>query len=404
MNRPKLLSRLLPVLGIVVVVAALLAAGVWYWGPGSAERRLDHADLLALDAATTRDPRDGLAWYYLGVRLHERGATAEAAGALNQAVELRPNDTRAKVALGGALLELGRIEPAFQLLKAADGADPRSVEAKALLGRLYQRRASYGKAVQEWEAILALQPNNADAWHHLAFCRLQMQQVDQATAAVDHALKLQPRDADVLRLAASIAASRGDLLTARKYFEAEVAANPDNPRGYHDLANYLLTQSRAPEDVKRAEWAVEQLARLQPNNVLLPWHHARLAAFRQDWPGAIRYLGETLAGTPALDEAYFELANAYNRVGNHIAAEQAMSTYRRRTGLRRKMDEIQIRLAIKEDPDLYFELARLRREAGNVQSAREAVESGLRLAPASARGQGELAQLKKLESAPGAAR
>jgi type IV pilus assembly protein PilF len=381
----------------LAAVALLLAAAAWYFGPWSREWRLSRADLLALDAAVARDPQDGLAWYHLGLRLEEKGAPEQAVGALRQARELRPQDSRAVVALGRALLERNRIDEAFQWLKAAEGANPRSTEPKVLLARLYQRRGSYHRAEEQWRRVLALDPGSFDGWYGLAFCHLMMQQLEPATQAAERARQLRGDDGRVLRLSASIAAAKGEMVAARRYFEKAVALYPADPRAHNDLANFLLTQDRSPEGVQRAAEAVARLQQLQPDYPLLTWHRARLAAFRGDWQTAILELRTTLRQQPGLDEAQFQLADAYHHVGEHAKGDAAMATFRQRSELTRKMEEVQVRIGILEDPKLYFELGRLRRQAGLLTAARESIQEGLRLSPNAPQGLVEMKQLDELE-------
>jgi tetratricopeptide (TPR) repeat protein len=244
--------------------------------------------------------------------------------------------------------------------------------------------------------VVALQPENHRAWYFLAFCHLQMQQVDKAVEAADRALALEPKQPSYLRLRGSIAAAKGDLDRAKSSYEAAVAADPADPRSHNDLANVLLSQSRSPEDSRRAADAVEQLVRLQPTHPLLPWHHARLAVSRGEWNTAIRELRQVLNTTPGLTEAHFQLANVYYRVDQKAQGDAQMAVYRRKTELNRRIDELRIREQMSESPDLRFEIARLQREAGRLDEAEQSVQEGLRLAPKSPRG---LAEQKKIRAA-----
>jgi tetratricopeptide (TPR) repeat protein len=384
---------------LAVALTALIAGGLSYFRPWDFEARLGRADLLALDALTAEHPDDARIWYYMGLRFGKKGAVPEAAVCLTRALQIQPEVPRYLVAAGRLLLENDRVDEAFQVLKRAEAALPAATEPRKLLGRLYQRRGTYLKAEEQWRAALALKPDDAEAWYYLGYCHLQMQQVQPAAEAAEKALKLAPNDPDILRLRGSIAAAKGDLEVARESLERAVRVAPRDPRPHHDLANFLLTQARSDEAVARAEEAVRELARLQPDYPLLSWHRARLALFEQDWPTAIRLLNETLQAQPGLDEAYFHLANAYHRVDQEERGNATMAEYRRRAELTRRMDEVRIRLALSEDPELYFELGRLRREAGLLGQAREAISEGLRLKPESKKGKAELAKLEELRTA-----
>jgi tetratricopeptide (TPR) repeat protein len=383
---------------VVGLLVPIVAAGGWYFGPWGREFRLAHADLLTLDREAGEDPNDWRAWYYFGERLRQKGSTVEAIAALRHAGALRPDDARVLASLGHALLDNRQVEPAFQVLKFAEARDSHSPEVQMQLARLYERRGAYHKAEPYLRAVLARHPDDADAWDTLGFCYLEMQQVQDASEAARRALKLRPHDEGTLRLNASIAAAQGKLEYARHCFEEGVRYHPDDPPAYSDLANFLLSQSRSREDARRAEEAVGQLERIAPGYPLLPWHRARIAALHQDWPTAIARLRETLAAAPTLDEAYFALANAYHRLGRTKEGDAAMATFRRRSDLARRMNELQIRLSVEESPQLHFELARLRRENGFLTQAREAAQEGLRLSPGNPAG---LAELRRIDRAGG---
>lgn len=378
-------------LGLTLSLAGAAAGiGLWWASPQSRAFRLSRMDLLALNAEVQRQPRDAQGWRYLGTRYLEKGAPEEAAGALQQALSLQPDNPDALVALGRALLAMKEIDRAFQVLKTAEAHAPRSFEGKILLARLYQRTGAYHRAEPAWRAATEIGPRSAEAWSGLAHCYLQMQRVADATVAAQKALSLEPRSADTLRLCASIAAAKGELPTARDYLERGVQVNPEDPRSHHDLANFLLTQARDSEAIARAETAVQDLQRLAPDYALISWHRARLAVLRKDWSTAARELERTLQTEPALDEAHFHLAQVRYRLNDHAAGDKAMAEYRRRSELTRKINELRIRIALADDPSLHFQLARLRRAAGQYELARKSVENGLRLAPASPDGKAEL--------------
>lgn len=383
----------------ILVVALCVIGAMSYLGPWNREFWFARADLLALDRRTAASPDDWLAWYHLGRRLEERAGPEQALAALQQAYRLRSNEPRVVEALAGALFRSNKIAEAFQVLKAAEETRSGSTGQKLLLARLYQRRGAYHRAVTEWEKALEVQPNNPETWYHLAFCRLQMQQVEKAVTAADRAIALQPKAPQFHRLRGSIAAASGDFRTARNCFEAAIRADPKDARSHHDLANFLLTQSRSAEDLSRAEEAVAQLVRLRPDYPLISWHRARLFFLRSEWSAAIRELRETLRTEPGLDEAHFHLANAYYRTGDRKRGDAEMAKYRRRAELTRRMDELRSRIAESDDPKLWFRLARLRREAKLFRLAREAVEEGLRLAPNAPEGLKEKELLEQAENA-----
>lgn len=382
------------------LLALTLAGGIWYLGPSGRELRLSRANLVTLSQETEQHPEDGLAWYYLGTRLRAKGAGEEALDALRRAQQLRPDDGRVRVELGWAHLDQNQVEEAFQLAKSATGRDPQSVEAKALLARVYQRTGAYHKAEAEWQSVLKTAPNHGRAWYFLAFCYLQMQKVKEAVAAADRAVQLEPNKASYLRLRGSIAAAGGDLAGAKQFYARAIEKDPADARSYHDFVNYLLTQKPAAADLPEIERALSRLRELEPNHPLFPWHEARIAVIRGEWASAVRLLEQVVQSTPGLTEAHFQLANAYYRTGKRPEGDREMATYRRRSELNRRIDELRIRAQEREEPRLLFQLAALQREAGLLDEAERSVRAGLQLDPKSPEG---LREARIIESAMGRA-
>src|SRR5581483_1993789 len=62
----------------------LAGAAAWYFSPLGHEFRFAHSDLISLDSEAANHPDDGLAWYYLGLRMEEKGDPGGAVGALQQ--------------------------------------------------------------------------------------------------------------------------------------------------------------------------------------------------------------------------------------------------------------------------------------------------------------------------------
>lgn len=396
--RARSAKRSLLTVGVSALVVLLVAAVTWYLGPWSREWRLGRADLLSLDEMTRADPRDGLAWYYLGRRFDERGSPNRAVAALAQAIELRPADARVKVALGRALLDDGRIEQAFQVLKSAEGSGTAGIEARRALARLYESRGTWHRALEQWRAVAHAQPRSVDAWCGVGRAAVELQKVQEATDATERALRLDPASADALRLHAAIAAAKGDLDGARDTFTRSIRLHPQDPAGYNDLANFVLSQSRRPEDLALADHAIAELARRQPDHPLLSWHRARLAELRDDWPTALRELLATVAAQPNLDEARFQLGNAFYRTGDRARGDEVMADFNRRTELKRRIAHFREMITVSAgDASLYFLLARAQREAGLLPEARKSLDEGFKRAPGSPDGRLEQQRLEAAE-------
>lgn len=164
--------------------------------------------------------------------------------------------------------------------------DPK--DRRALAGRLAQVTSGelQGEAlVEALEAIVADDPRNGQAHLRLGYARVQA----------------------------------GDCARAEPEFHAAIATGLPSADAYLGLAGCL----GARRDFSGAERALNEAARLEPDNPVVRANIGILKGTRGDTDGAIQSLNSALAADPNLHEARFNLALTYARAGRNAEAAKA---------------------------------------------------------------------------------
>jgi predicted Zn-dependent protease len=370
----------------LAVVAAVLLVSVgglgWWFGPWNEANRYRKTSLVSLRRIVESQPQNRLAWREIGLRLAGDGDGTMAEPALREALRLDAADVEVATGLGEILLARGATEEAFQILSAVVGRRPDYAPGRMALGRLYRRKGAYQRAAEQFETVASQHVGFPDASYQLAVCFLQMQQVSKASTAIDRALAESPDEPEYLSVRAAVHAAIGEVDQALASLTHAAELAPTSVRTQASLASMLLAHQRGPDDLALADRAISQLEKLRPDHPLLPYLHGRRAMLKQQWAAAVEALEAARESTPSQDEVYYSLSQSYRRVGRKADAATALAEYRRRDNLRRRINQVQIRLAeTKDQLPLYRELAELQLKLGDVGSARASLTAAQVIAP-----------------------
>jgi tetratricopeptide (TPR) repeat protein len=208
------------------------------------------------------------------------GAMRRAEYAINQVLTWDPQRHKLRLVLCRILLATQRPEQAEEHLKVLQNKLPESGDVAFLTGqwrelRLQTQAVGVKKDEQQrllreirsdYERAIRLDPRKAGAYLRLVavlrqqdFGKDQRENVGEIDRTVAAALRNLPDDAGVLSLAAQRAQEKGDTASARKYLEAGLKQDPNEPRLYQALArlhNQLGNRAEAIAQLKRGLEAV----------------------------------------------------------------------------------------------------------------------------------------------------
>jgi tetratricopeptide (TPR) repeat protein len=296
---------------------------------------------------------------------------AAAARAAGEILAAWPRYEEASLLLAAACRRLGDAATAIGLLESLIKTHPESATIRLELGSAYSADGRTAEALAALTRAVELDPAFADAWRLLAaerfsagdtlggdrayaaYARLTTdppelnpvrfavseQRWDSADSQLQAHLVRSPEDTVALRMAAELAARRGDAASAEAYLKQCLAIAPGDAVARYELARLLHTQQRTTEtlplldrllaaDPDNIEYLVlrarairlvgrntEAIALLEHASVLRPDSSVVAVTFgiiRREMgnrPAAEALFRRALALQPGLGEAYFNLAD-----------------------------------------------------------------------------------------------
>lgn len=222
--------------------------------------------------------------------LHQDRNAVEVALALNR---LYPNDPE-------VLYHTGKIfgNYAFLTMQHLASVAPNSIWRHRGAAEAYLSQGSYNEAISEYRAVLAIDPHEPDIHYWLGRTYLARshrsgspQDVTAARDEFEQELKLNPQQASAAYEIGEIDRTRGQLNSARTWFERALKEYPDFEEARLGVAAVFLAQH-------------------QPGLAISP-------------------LRKAIALRPADDVAWYRLAQAYRALGNTAAQQKALAEFQR---------------------------------------------------------------------------
>jgi tetratricopeptide (TPR) repeat protein len=345
-------------------------------------------------------PTSSKAGYFLGVAVVRQGRKEEAETILRNALRNDEHDATAWAYLGSILREPGK--------KAdADTALDRAMSIRTQ-GYFYQVRSEwlqaekrFDEAKVEMDRALALFPDNADSWITLGVIESNRQQLQAAARAFRVALRIDPKNERVRPLLADVLARSGQInqaretlgntavqgntqigvanantwlavgnkeLAARRFTDAESAfrkvleAAPDSHQAWWGLGAVFASSGRAGE----AEDAFLRSLKIRPEYGGSHWALGQLQERRGDLPAALASYKRAAEYEPGNAAAWASLGNLAHRMLDFRESAVAF---------RRLAD------SGKAGAPVYVSLGEALLRTGQIEAAREAIQTAEKLAP-----------------------
>jgi tetratricopeptide (TPR) repeat protein len=383
------------------VLLAVAGARLWFSEPVE-EWRLRRAPLAELSRRAAAGRLDVHGATVLATRLTEAGRDTEAEPLLRKVIAVEPNHDDAYAQLGRLLVRTGRQSEAFQVLTFAVSRGPRRPAPHLALAELYTARQAWPQAIRELRAALQLDRRQDAAWYQMAQCYDELQQPTRAREALEEATRINPRDdryqVDLARILWQHGGAGETARQAQEHLARALALNPESPHAHYTLAELLLSRPGSdPQRLATAERHLRDALRAAPGYPPAHYQLGMIAMRRREWAAAAREFEAALQGAPAFQEAIFNLARAYDRLGRAAAAQRLRARFARLERQEQQILDLRARIGFGDaDPALYVRLARAYRDAGDMERAYETILSGLQRAPGDAHARAERDELARL--------
>jgi choline-sulfatase len=212
---------------------------------------------------------------------------------------------------GNRALARGEPEAAVTIATAVLAEDAGNSFARLVLGRALLAGGKPREAIDALRAYLTAVPGSADAHHWMALAHLRLGDRARALAEEEAALALDSRHGAALALRAGLLFSSGKRVEAVQGLRDAVAADPGNHSLRVSLADLLADAGHAVE----AEPEYRRVLEARPNDVAALLGLGLLLARTERFDPAVAALTRVLEIDPGQDEARFERAVVYERLG-----------------------------------------------------------------------------------------
>jgi tetratricopeptide (TPR) repeat protein len=264
--------------------------------PDDEQRALRLRDIIRQFPASstgTPDPLKGAAPDTLqAARLMKQGRFEDAEILLRRYLARERNDPQAMRLMALVAVQCGLLDNAYKILRRSLEIDRTRAENWAELGKVI---------------------------HSIAFKMGDMELIDEAIAALDHAERLSPNHAEALFSKEAILIQARRLEEAKESLEQLLRSHPDSSYAWTNYAYVLKTLGRFGDAVA----AYRTATAIDPANSEAWWNFANLKRGRF-FDFDIREMEEQLGRIEGLQRIpmHFALANAYDRAGDfHLAAD-----------------------------------------------------------------------------------
>jgi len=248
-----------------------------------------------------------------------------AVAAYQKVVEIDPNRASAHLGLGDVYCRMQRWNDAVGALEKGVAIDSGNKQALFQIGNAYEELRDFAKAAEAYERFLKLNPENAwTGYLRLGACRMELQQYDQAVAALQEAQKAQPRD---LKVNYSLAMA---FRKAEQYDQAEAVLKSLAEINPADASTYYSDIIKMYDEAGRNENAIEaarKVIELNPKSEMAVYNLAIMFQKLKRYEEAITTFQQALAIKPDYDVAYYNIGSCYLNLKKYKESVEAFRNY-----------------------------------------------------------------------------
>lgn len=234
---------------------------------------------------------------------------------------LQPKNALAFTYLGMASLHLNLPQQALQAFERSTVLDPKDTRPLLNLALLHARRNDFDKAIENYQKVLALEPENRTALFNYGKLQIGRNRFAEAAQTLKHAAKLDPEDNEARIVLVQALLASGRRSEARDEARNLVSSSGVPPEMLTSLAATLIRG----QDLEFANAVLNQALSLSPNLVTALLEASRLHAATGQFEKAVRSAKRAVEISPNLLEAQLALAEAYIGGKRYVEALDSLS-------------------------------------------------------------------------------
>ncbi len=263
----------------------------------------------SLEKVVNLQPSNLEAWILLADVYNRQRDYGNAVSAFNKVIELDPNNAAAYAGLGDIQIRMQKPQEAARNLEKALSLNPAANEAKMFLGNAYEDAREWVKAADAYEKYLATNPPNAwTIYQRLGMCRLEVEQFDQAAAALSEALKAQPQDQSIAYKLAQAYERGGKLAEAEDTYLKLAAMSPKDAANYDGAVFNMYDKAG---NTSKAIEAAKRMIELNPKDEKFLYNLGYTYTKAQKYTEAVEWFKKAAEAKPNWEMSWFQIGYSY---------------------------------------------------------------------------------------------
>jgi tetratricopeptide (TPR) repeat protein len=280
---------------------------------------------LHFERALKADPSDIQGQLVLADILSKQRDYAAAVATYRKVTELDPGNAEGFYGLGTILYKQSQYKEAAAALEKAAASGTTGETIQFDLGSAYEAVPDFAKAAEAYEKHIAGEPENPwAAYLRLGICRTNLEQYDEAIAALLEAQKSQPNEVKVRDALAQAYVKAGRLQEAEAVYNALAELNPPEAKNYHRLV-YQMFEGAGEFD--KAVAPLKKIIELDPNNET-NFYYLGITHFKaEQYDEAIAAFEKSLALKPDFPHAWYQIGSSHFNAKRYKQAAEAYKSY-----------------------------------------------------------------------------
>lgn len=333
------------------------------WKDGVAA--FDKANSLAAGSGKNPTSAPGTLWQAqtelrdAGEKMEQR-RYLEAEQVFHTLLESNPNSATATQGVGLALYHQGKTAQALGALMEALRLDPGLPETHFRLAGVNYAAGLLDEATRRLQIAVRLNPESGVYWDALGTAlRAQMDKYVEAEEATRHAVTLEPDNVVFLADLADILGRAHKNAEAEATYRRALALAPGKPDVQFGLARLLVETRPIPPMLAEAETLLKQVLATDPNHAGALYDLGRIALKRGATEQAVTYLEDAVVHAPRNPYPFFQLFLAYQKLGNRQRALACKAAFDERRTLDTEINDLeQAARQRPKEPEVRLRLAR----------------------------------------------
>jgi tetratricopeptide (TPR) repeat protein len=276
--------------------------------------------LQVLEALAKVNPRDPMAWYFLGRAQDRLSQTSHALSSFRQAEERDPQNITLSLESLRSLLKLKRIKEAKELGAQIAKKDPQNMLLASLTAQIDQGEAGLQNSIKQLNFITDTAESQLDVRFRLSLIKVERRAFREAAQDLRLVLAAEPDNAQARYYLGSLYAGSGRKREAIEQLY-HIGRDQDLYVKSRTFAAFILRQDG---ELKRAEEAVREALDAEPTNRNILSYLILILRDAKKFDEAEKLMRQSLAEDPQNDRLLFNYAILLHDMGKEAEADATM--------------------------------------------------------------------------------